>query len=53
MAKLAALKSAMEEEMNSMTNALRNTFINRIPTTEEIAITCKYNHQHIKKKNKF
>merc|ERR1719150_2406672 len=41
MAKLAALKNAMEEEMNSMTNALRNTFINRIPTTEEIAITCK------------
>ena len=52
MAKLAALKSAMEEEMNSMTNALRNTFINRIPTTEEIAITCKYNNQDIKE-NKF
>merc|ERR1719458_692614 len=41
MAKLAALKSAMEEEMNSVTNALRNTFINRIPTTEEIASTCR------------
>ena len=27
--KLQALKSAMEEEMNSVTNALRNTFLNR------------------------
>ena len=41
MAKLAALKIAMEDEMNSVTNALRNTFINRIPTTEEIASTCR------------
>lgn len=41
MAKLAALKCAMEEEMNSVTNALRNTFINRIPTAEEIASACK------------
>jgi len=39
--KLNALKSAMEEEMNSVTNALRNTFINRVPTTEEIANSCK------------
>ena len=38
--KLNALKAAMEEEMNSVTNALRNTFINRIPTPEEIASTC-------------
>merc|ERR1719357_1811868 len=39
--KLNALKTAMEEEMNSVTNALRNTFINRVPTTEEIANSCK------------
>jgi hypothetical protein len=38
--KLNALKAAMEEEMNSVTNALRNTFINRIPTPEEIAHAC-------------
>jgi len=38
--KLNALKAAMEEEMNSVTNALRNTFINRIPTPEEIAQAC-------------
>ena len=40
MEKLQALKEAMEEEMNSMTNALRNTFINKIPTAEEIQKTC-------------
>merc|ERR1719422_1178234 len=39
--KLNALKAAMEEEMNSMTNALRNTFLNRVPTTEEIASSCR------------
>ena len=39
--KLNALKAAMEEEMNSVTNALRNTFLNRVPTTEEIANSCK------------
>jgi len=39
--KLNKLKTAMEEEMNSVTNALRNTFINRVPTTEEIANSCK------------
>eukprot|EP00090_Calanus_glacialis_P025317 TRINITY_DN39537_c0_g1_i1.p1 TRINITY_DN39537_c0_g1~~TRINITY_DN39537_c0_g1_i1.p1 ORF type:complete len:1272 (+),score=291.20 TRINITY_DN39537_c0_g1_i1:133-3816(+) len=39
--KLNALKTAMEGEMNSVTNALRNTFINRVPTTEEIANSCK------------
>jgi len=38
--KLSALKAAMEEEINSVTNALRNTFINRIPTQEEINSTC-------------
>merc|ERR1719433_1715682 len=38
--KLNALKAAMEEEMNSVTNALRNTFINRIPTQDEINSTC-------------
>lgn len=40
MEKLQALKEAMEEEMNSMTNALRNTFINKIPTEEDIQKTC-------------
>ena len=39
--KLNALKSAMEEEMNSVTNALRNTFLNRVPTAEEIANSCR------------
>merc|ERR1719232_1425898 len=39
--KLNALKDAMEEEMNSVTNALRNTFLNRVPTTEEIANSCR------------
>merc|ERR1719422_3074506 len=39
--KLNALKAAMEEEMNSVTNALRNTFLNRVPTTEEIANSCR------------
>ena len=39
--KLNALKAAMEEEMNSVTNALRNTFLNRVPTTEEIASSCR------------
>jgi len=38
--KLEALKAAMEEEMNSITNALRNTFINKIPTQEEIDKAC-------------
>merc|ERR1711994_1031252 len=41
MQKLEALKAAMEEEMNSVTNALRNTFLNRVPTTEEIANSCR------------
>ena len=27
--------------MNSVTNALRNTFLNRVPTTEEIANSCR------------
>ena len=36
--KLNSLKTAIEEEMSSVTNALRNTFINRVATTEEIAI---------------
>ena len=41
MERLNALKMAMEEEMNSVTNALRNTFLNRVPTTEEIASSCR------------
>ncbi len=34
------LKDAMEEEMNSVTTCLRNTFLNKIPTEEEILKTC-------------
>lgn len=33
-------RDAMEEEMNSVTNCLRNTFLNRIPTEEEISSAC-------------
>ena len=38
---LEKLKAAMEDEMNSVTNCLRNTFLNKIPTEEEIKKTCK------------
>ena len=31
----------MEEEMNSVTNTLRNTFLSKIPTEEEIKRTCR------------
>ena len=31
----------MEDEMNSVSNCLRNTFLNKIPTAEEIKKTCK------------
>ena len=34
------LKDAMEEEMNSVTTCLRNTFLNRCPTEEDILRTC-------------
>lgn len=37
---LEMFKEAMEQEMNSVTNCLRNTFLNKIPTEEEIALAC-------------
>ena len=36
------LQDAMEEEMNSVANSLRNTFLNKIPSEEEIAKTCHH-----------
>ena len=39
-ARLAALKAAIDEEMNSVGAALRNTFMNKIPTPEDISATC-------------
>ena len=38
--RLAALKAAIDEEMNSVGAALRNTFMNKIPTPEDISATC-------------
>ena len=38
--RLAALKAAIDEEVNSVGAALRNTFMNRIPTPEDIKQTC-------------
>ena len=38
--RLESLRSVLEEEMNSTTNALRNTFMNKIPTQEDIDRTC-------------
>ena len=32
----------MEDEMNSVANCLRNTFLNKIPSEEEIAMTCHH-----------
>jgi hypothetical protein len=37
---LEILKDAMEEEMNNVATCLRNTFLNKIPTAEEILNTC-------------
>lgn len=39
---LSLLQSAMEDEMNSVANCLRNTFLNKIPSEEEIAMTCHH-----------
>ena len=33
---LELLRNAMEEEINSASNCLRSTFLNKIPTAEEI-----------------
>ena len=38
--RLAALKAAIDEELNSVSTALRNTFLNKIPTPEDIKQTC-------------
>ena len=38
---LRLLRNAVDEEMNSVTNCLRNTFLNKIPTEEEISKTCQ------------
>lgn len=38
--RLAALKAAIDEEVNSVGAALRNTFMNKIPTAEDIRQTC-------------
>ena len=40
MEKLAALKACIEEEVNSVNASLRNTFMNKIPTPEDIRQTC-------------
>ena len=37
---LEALRATLEEEMNSTTNALRMTFMTKIPTQEDIDRTC-------------
>jgi hypothetical protein len=34
--KLAALKAAMEEELSSTITSLRNTFMNKIATPEDV-----------------
>merc|ERR1719468_744764 len=38
--RLALLKLAIEEEVNSVGASLRNTFMNKIPTAEDIRQTC-------------
>ena len=38
---LELLKEAMEEEMDSVTNCLRNTFLNKVPTEEDLKNTCR------------
>ena len=37
---MAALKAAIDDEVNSVGAALRNTFMNKIPTPEDIRQTC-------------
>ncbi len=38
---LDLLKEAMEEEMDSVANCLRNTFLNKIPSEDELKHTCR------------
>lgn len=38
---LNKLKTAIDDEINSVTNCLRNTFLNRAPTLEDILKTCE------------
>lgn len=40
-AKLAALKAALDEELNSTSTSLRNTFMNKIATAEDVRRTCE------------
>lgn len=35
------LKEAMEEEMDSVATCLRNTFLNKVPTEDEVKQTCR------------
>jgi hypothetical protein len=37
---LAALKAAMDEELSSTITSLRNTFINKIASPEDVERTC-------------
>ena len=45
---LELLKDAMEEEMNSVSNCLRNTFLNKIPTEEDVRQFCRGQIAHYK-----
>lgn len=38
--KLDMLKDAMDDEINSLTNTLRSTFLNKVPSEDEISKTC-------------
>jgi hypothetical protein len=38
--KLAALKAAMDEELSSTITGLRNTFMNKIASLEDVRRTC-------------
>ena len=38
--RLAALKACIDEEINSVGASLRNTFMNKIPTGDDIRQTC-------------
>ncbi|TRY61422.1 hypothetical protein TCAL_14991 [Tigriopus californicus] len=37
---LNMLKDAMDDEINSLTNTLRSTFLNKVPSEDEISKTC-------------
>jgi len=40
--KLAALKAALDQELNSTSTSLRNTFMNKIATEEDVKKTCEH-----------